>query len=125
MLTTKHGMRSRKGASSLQNLLITAIVLAVIVGLYVFVPPYFNNWKLGNMLRGIANSVQAVEDTERIRLMALEELQSQGYHFEPEQMQVAKSGRIISLRVEYDVQSVVPFTGVVFDFHFTQSGSNR
>ena len=116
---------SRKGSGSLTNLLILIGVALVVLAIYLFVPPYFQNWKLGGMLRSIAAKTAGMESVEDIKLFALEELQHQDYHFDPEEIVVTKEKRFVYLKADYMVRRNIPLTDIGFDIHFNQAGTNH
>jgi hypothetical protein len=100
-------------------------VVLVVAVIYMFVPPIFENWKLGNMFRSIAAQSSALENAEAVKLYALEELQKQNYHFKPENLQVVKEGRFVQLSIEYPVAIGLPIVGPFFQLRFSQQNDNR
>ncbi len=118
-------LRQRRGASSLGNLGISIGIVVVITALYVFVPPYFNNWKLGTMLRSVAEKSAGLESAEAVTLYAIEELKQQNYYFRPENMKVKKEGRFVDIAVHYKVDAFIPFTDFGLTIAFEREGSNR
>lgn len=116
---------NNKGASSIGNLLITIVVLLVCLAAYLFVSPYFENWKLGSMMTAIAAKASLKESPEEAKLYALEELKKQDYHFTPEQLTVVKKGSALTLSVAYDVDVVVPLTDFAFNIAFSQKATTN
>ncbi len=122
---TRSWISSRKGASSLSNLMITIGVILLILAIYLFVPPFFQNWKLGGMFRSIAAKTAGMQSVEEIKLFALEELRHQDYHFDPEEIVVTKEKRFVYLKADYTVRRNIPLTDIGFDIRFNQSGTNN
>lgn len=116
---------NNKGASSIGNLLITIVVLLVCLAAYLFVSPYFENWKLGTMMTSIAAKASLKESPEAAKLYALEELKNQDYHFTPQQLTVIKDGKTLTMSVAYDVDVVVPLTDIAFTIAFSQNATTN
>lgn len=116
---------TRRGGTSLNKLLFTLVILAVAAALYMFVPPFYENWKLGNMFRSIAIKSSAMENVEQVKLYALEELRKQNFHFKPDQLTATKEGRHVRFQVSYPVAIELPLAGPLFVLRFTQDGGNE
>ena len=115
-------LRGRWGGSSLMNFLSTLLVCAALLAVYIFFPPYFDNWKLKNTFKSLATKASAMENLAEIKLYALRELAGQQYYFEPEQLEVSKEGRQVHFRVSYNVERTVPLTNYGVNIHFDQEG---
>ncbi|RJO63196.1 MAG: DUF4845 domain-containing protein [Myxococcales bacterium] len=128
MRTFNHRLRvrsSRRGASSLTNLFLIILVGAIVLAAYLFVPPYFNNWKLGNMLRSIATKAAGKESAEQIKLFALAELSKRDYSFKPEEITVVKDGRAVRISADYQTTVTVPLTDIEFQLRFQREITNE
>lgn len=123
--TKRPTLASRRGASSLTNLFITLAVLIAIVLIYMFVPPYWNAWKLGNMLKSIATKSEKYGSEEAIKLQAIKELAEYDYQFTPEEISVRRDGRNITITADYNVPIYIPLTNVGLNVHFKKTGSTK
>jgi len=117
-------MQSRKGMSQIQTFLVVIIIMLFVLASYLFFPPTYANWKLGNMLRGIAQQSTNMDNTDQILVLTLETLQKQDYYFTPDQFRISKEGRITHIDVNYEVPIKIPLTEFGFVVTFNQHGTN-
>jgi|GEM_PF-4288898 len=123
-MSFRHHMQSRKGMSQIQTFLVVIIIMLFVLASYLFFPPTYANWKLGNMLRGIAQQSTNMDNTDQILVLTLETLQKQDYYFTPDQFRISKEGRITHIDVNYEVPIKIPLTEFGFVVTFNQHGTN-
>lgn len=121
---TSFGAGRRKGFISLGTLIWLLLIGAVIMGLNLFVPPYYDAWKLSGLLRSICQKAENLETPEQVKDYAIAELGKQDYHFKPEQMKVTHVDRITTISLSYVETVRVPLTDVEFQLSFEKYATN-
>ena len=114
----------RNGSISLGGLLALLVIGAVVMALYLFVPPYFGAWKLSSLLRGVCVKAENLETAEQVKDYAIAELGKQDFHFKPEQIKVTHVDRVTTLDLNYVETVRIPFTDVEFQISFEKHATN-
>jgi len=117
-------LRNRQGVTRVGKMGLYVGGTLLVLAIYLFVPPYFNNWKLGNMLCSVATNSTA-STPEQIKLYAVEELSKQGYHLKIEELNVTKEGKIVTISAQYETIVSIPLTGVDLVMSFSRECSNK
>lgn len=115
---------SKRGMSTLGSIFAVLVIAFVLLLLYTMVTPFSANWKLANMLKGIASQSTNMETDEQIKEYAIKALHQQGYMFTDKEIDVSRKGRDVFLEVKYQVLVEIPLTDLGFHMNFTQDGSS-
>jgi len=113
------GFKSRYGGSTIGSIVMYLVIASIILAIYLFVPPYYHNWKLGSMFKSIATKSSAMVEVSEVAQYAIDELSKQGYTFAAEDLHITKNDKKTRISVDYDVPVMLPGTeiGLVLSFH--------
>lgn len=112
-------LSSRLGAIVFKNLFTLIFSALAALSLYLFAPPYFDNWRLGSMLKSIAASADPTDSDELIKTKTIQELTKHNIIVEPKHVRITRRGNSFHFALDYVVLVSIPFTehGVKIQFH--------
>lgn len=106
------------------SLLVLIVIGAGLLSIYLFVPPYWNAWKLNGVLRAIAMKADNLTDEDAVRQYAVKELEKQDYLVKPNDLHITRGDHRVTIEMTYVEWVLVPFTDVTFEITFQRHGSN-
>jgi hypothetical protein len=99
------------------------VVGAVVYAVYLFIPPYFNNYQLQDDVRQVAKFDAATPKNEDdIRKEVQKAATGHGITLSDDQVQVARDGQAVTIVVDYQETVEVPQHPVVIKFHYATNG---
>ncbi len=105
-----------------------AVVIAVIYGLWLLVPPYFSNYQFEDMIKTEAlHDTYSTKTDDDVRKAVLKQAKDFEISLTEEQVKVQRTGMqgtgTLSIDVDYTVHVDMP--GYPLDLHFHPSSKNR
>ncbi len=101
-----------------------ALIVAVIYGLWMMLPPYFRNYQLDDVVADEARmNTYTVKSEEDIRQTIWRKAKDLDIPVTPEQINVRRLGNGVSISVDYSVHVELPVHPV--DLHFHSDSQNR
>lgn len=108
----------RKGFVSIGPLIWLVLVTATITAAYLFLPPFFSAWKVNRMLGSICAKSESLETVDDVKAYAVVELEKQGFHFKPTQLQVTRVERTTTIFLNYIETVRIPLTDIEVQLAF-------